>query len=199
MAEMLTTPGRYPRGKAPASETESGIWSRKSEQQEIMPGVFITSANGAVARKRDKRALRDARISHVLRVGAEFTDERNYPTSPDLVYETLASGDNGGANWGTFEEGPLGRGITFMESALRESTSNRVLVHCQAGQSRSGTVVVAYVLFKLHVGYAEALRYVQARRPVVEPARRHAAGVGAEPGAGASSPGDAASCPGRLV
>jgi len=88
MAEMLTTPGRYPHGKAPASETESGIWSRKSEQQEIMPGVFITSANGAVARKRDKRALRDARISHVLRVGAEFTDERNYPTSPDLVYQT---------------------------------------------------------------------------------------------------------------
>ena len=67
---------------APASETESGIWSRKSEQQEIMPGVFITSANGAVARKRDKRALRDARISHVLRVGAEFTDERNRDRSP---------------------------------------------------------------------------------------------------------------------
>ena len=82
MAEMLTTPGRYPHGKAPASETESGIWSRKSEQQEIMPGVFITSANGAVAKKRDKRALRDARISHVLRVGAEFTDERNRDRSP---------------------------------------------------------------------------------------------------------------------
>jgi Dual specificity phosphatase, catalytic domain len=45
----------------------------------------------------------------------------------------------------------------------------RVLVHCAAGRSRSGTVVVTLMALLRGWTYAQALRYVQSRRPIVLP------------------------------
>uniref|UniRef100_A0A0A9Z338 protein-tyrosine-phosphatase n=1 Tax=Lygus hesperus TaxID=30085 RepID=A0A0A9Z338_LYGHE len=44
-----------------------------------------------------------------------------------------------------------------------------VLVHCLKGRSRSATVVLAYLIFCNGWSVAEAMRYILARRPSIEP------------------------------
>jgi len=45
----------------------------------------------------------------------------------------------------------------------------RVLVHCFRGSSRSGAVVIAYVMRRRRMTFVEALRFVQSRRSIVNP------------------------------
>ncbi len=44
-----------------------------------------------------------------------------------------------------------------------------VLVHCQAGVSRSASVVIAFLIKKFKVDFSEALNFVQSKRKVVNP------------------------------
>merc|ERR1712117_361923 len=44
-----------------------------------------------------------------------------------------------------------------------------VLVHCQAGISRSPTIVMAYLMNKMSLGWQDACKYVQERRNIVAP------------------------------
>jgi len=49
------------------------------------------------------------------------------------------------------------------------SDRKRILVHCQAGKSRSSSVVIALVSVYLNIPYAESLALVQSIRPIVQP------------------------------
>lgn len=44
-----------------------------------------------------------------------------------------------------------------------------VLVHCQAGMSRSATVVCAYLMRELRLDPVEAVTFLREKRPVVDP------------------------------
>uniref|UniRef100_A0A3B3QP52 protein-tyrosine-phosphatase n=1 Tax=Paramormyrops kingsleyae TaxID=1676925 RepID=A0A3B3QP52_9TELE len=44
-----------------------------------------------------------------------------------------------------------------------------VLVHCQAGVSRSATIVIAYLMKHTRMTMMDAYKYVRGRRPVVSP------------------------------
>lgn len=59
------------------------------------------------------------------------------------------------------------RGIPFIEKAI--SRGENVLVHCQRGRSRSGILVVAYVMKTMDVSFDEALQFIQRKRPEVQP------------------------------
>ena len=45
----------------------------------------------------------------------------------------------------------------------------KVLVHCMAGSSRSGSAVIAYLMVQRQWTYMVALRFVQSKRPLVRP------------------------------
>ena len=57
----------------------------------------------------------------------------------------------------------------FIHSALLASEGNRVLVHCQQGQSRSAAVVVGYLMRARGLSYEAAFERVRRSRPQVLP------------------------------
>lgn len=60
-----------------------------------------------------------------------------------------------------------GKKNPFLDAA-RDANQN-ILVHCRAGQSRSATVVIAYLMRTLNWDLSRAYSYVQRRRPAVSP------------------------------
>ena len=58
--------------------------------------------------------------------------------------------------------------FAFMDSALSEEGS-RVLVHCNAGRSRSVTVGLAYLMLKRGIKWRDGLEFVKKTRPQASP------------------------------
>ena len=46
---------------------------------------------------------------------------------------------------------------------------NKVFVHCKEGMSRSATIVIAFLMKSMNLRFDNALKYVQTRRPIVDP------------------------------
>lgn len=61
----------------------------------------------------------------------------------------------------------------FIDEALFDGTSNKhkgaVVVHCVQGESRSVAVVVAYLMYKYHLTYKQALHAVKRKNPRAQP------------------------------
>ena len=55
-----------------------------------------------------------------------------------------------------------------MEAAL-QNPSNRVLVHCNLGISRSTSLILAYLMKTFNATLMEAFKYLRHRRPIVCP------------------------------
>jgi len=57
--------------------------------------------------------------------------------------------------------------FNFIEQAT--SNGGKVLVHCEWGVSRSATVMIAFLMKKLHINYSEARKLLQSKRPEIYP------------------------------
>ncbi|CAG8508978.1 4732_t:CDS:1 [Paraglomus occultum] len=57
--------------------------------------------------------------------------------------------------------------IKFIESA--QANGGRVLVHCQAGVSRSTSIVIAFLMHSQRISYEQAFRIVKQKRQSVKP------------------------------
>lgn len=56
----------------------------------------------------------------------------------------------------------------FVPDEARQSGA-RVLVHCQAGVSRSPTIVIAYLMKHTRMTMVDSYKYVKARRIIISP------------------------------
>ena len=130
---------------------------------EIIPRrLFLGAAVTANA-----EALRLLRITHVVSLLDRSIATPRAPVGHLLVrIVDTPSADMDGA---------LLEALPVIEAALREP-EGRVLVHCEAGQSRSATVVVAALMANIaqmapapSLGVDEALALVAAQRPNVRP------------------------------
>lgn len=128
----------------------------RSELQEVLPRVFITNFFGS----KKAALLAQAGITHVLNVTSDLPFPAN---APGLVCKRVAFADN------THVTLPLDECLAWIETALKEKDNAKVLVHCAAGSSRSGAIVVAYVMRQQRMRYADALEFVQKVRSVVLP------------------------------
>lgn len=122
---------------------------------EILPFLYLGSALHA-----SKREVLDAiGISALLNVSADcpnhFEDTYQYKCIPveDNHKEDISC-------W--FLDA-----IEFIDS-VRDS-SGRVLVHCQAGISRSATICLAYLMKRKRVRLDEAFEFVRRRRSIISP------------------------------
>jgi predicted protein tyrosine phosphatase len=132
---------------------------------EINPRLYLGSISSAANRS----ALAEEGITHVLSVCLSAKDVGHrqrirIPPSGDEPCTRLvvAIEDKASARLDKHFDACS----NFISEGLREGA---ILVHCQAGQSRSATVVIAYLMREERWPLETALRFVQKKRPSVHP------------------------------
>lgn len=157
---------------------------------EIVPGLFL--GNQWIAGEKDidtsdaavgyrKQEIRDKNIGHIIRCIVPSKKVENYSDGEYRVdYTNYNISDN------STRADPNGNGLannpdqstadikqvfdeTFeiIERTIKSGRS--VLIHCNAGISRSPTIVIAYLMRKNNWTFAKALKAVQDIRPCVQP------------------------------
>ncbi len=68
----------------------------------------------------------------------------------------------------------LDESFEFINNAIESNKRNgikdfNILVHCQAGVSRSASIVIAYIMAHENKTYKDALEYVRKYRPIISP------------------------------
>ncbi|KAK5932283.1 hypothetical protein CgunFtcFv8_004002 [Champsocephalus gunnari] len=122
---------------------------------ELLPFLFLGSAIHSSRRE----TLAAAGITAVLNVSS--TCPNFY--EGDFQYLQLMVEDNLAADIGAC----FSTAIAFIDSV--KQSGGRVLVHCQAGISRSATICLAYLMHTQRVKLDEAFDFVKQRRQVISP------------------------------
>uniref|UniRef100_A0A8C1GGQ7 Dual specificity phosphatase 2 n=1 Tax=Cyprinus carpio TaxID=7962 RepID=A0A8C1GGQ7_CYPCA len=122
---------------------------------EILPFLFLGSAHHSSRRE----ALERCGITAVLNVSSSCPNL----FEEELQYKTLKVEDSLAADIRVL----FPEAIHFIDS-IKES-GGRVLVHCQAGISRSATICLAYLIHDRRVSLDEAFDFVKRRRQVISP------------------------------
>lgn len=99
-------------------------------------------------------------IRYILNVTAK---PASYHIPPGFHYKHLEAADNGIQNLRQFFE----EAFEFIDAAQQAGTG--VLVHCQAGISRSPTIAVAYLMKNRSIPMAEAYKFVKTKRSIISP------------------------------
>ena len=102
-----------------------------------------------------KEELKKRGVTHILMVG--YLLHEFYPN--DFEYGNIEIEDDERENIFKY----FYTSINFIEN------SKICYVHCQAGISRSASIVIAYVMYKLKINFDEALKYVKDKREYIYP------------------------------
>lgn len=125
------------------------------EVVKILPGLTMGSQDAAASLDH----LLAFGVTHVINL-ASFVD--NF-FKEKLVYKTISARDIPEFKISVhFEEAN-----DFIDEAIK--ADGVVFVHCNAGISRAGSVVTAYVMKTLRMGFEAALAFVKSKRSVVRP------------------------------
>ncbi|CAF3331984.1 unnamed protein product [Rotaria socialis] len=106
------------------------------------------------------KVIRDLKLTHIINISVEhqcvFPDKIKYLHLQLEDMEDVLLKDR-------FDET-----IHFMDSAF-QNPSNRILVHCNLGISRSTTLILSYLMKTYNATLLEAFKYLRHRRPIVCP------------------------------
>lgn len=122
---------------------------------ELLPFLFLGSAVHSARRE----ALEAAGITAVLNVSSSCPNIYE----GELQYLRLIVEDSLAADISAC----FSTAITFIDSV--KQNGGRVLVHCQAGISRSATICLAYLMHTRRVRLEEAFDFVKQRRHIISP------------------------------
>ncbi|KAI5451020.1 tyrosine protein phosphatase yvh1 [Naganishia albida] len=141
--------------------------------QEIVEGLWI----GDVVAARDGTALQEAGITAIL----TLLRQKLPPPPPGILTLPIPIDDtpdadilchlDGCVRWiaDVLEAEQASERPSQSDSGERPGRKGAVLVHCQAGMSRSATVVAAYLMKTLNIPPEEAVEMIREKRPVVYP------------------------------
>ncbi|XP_036381455.1 dual specificity protein phosphatase 10 [Megalops cyprinoides] len=144
----------------PASLSDESVMTPDVENaaiSPILPFLFLGNERDA----QDLDLLLHLNIGFVVNVTTHLP---LYHLNTGLVrYKRLPATDNSRQNLRQYFE----EVFEFIEEA--RDAGRGVLVHCQAGVSRSATIVIAYLMKHTLMTMMDAYKYVRGRRPVVSP------------------------------
>ncbi|TRY54167.1 hypothetical protein DNTS_034842 [Danionella cerebrum] len=144
----------------PASLSDESLMTPDVENaviSPILPFLFLGNERDA----QDLDLLLRFNIGFVVNVTTHLP---LYHLDTGLVhYKRLPATDNSKQNLRQYFE----EVFEFIEEA--HQSGRGVLVHCQAGVSRSATIVIAYLMKHTLMTMTDAYKYVRSRRPIVSP------------------------------
>ncbi|XP_072165152.1 serine/threonine/tyrosine-interacting protein-like [Diadema setosum] len=143
----------------PNRDGEPGDWvyTRRREMQEILPGLYLGPY--AAATKSKLPVLLEHGITHILCITQAPEAALIKPNFPDrFQYLVLDIADNAMEN--IIRHLPTVK--NFIDACLQ--AGGRVLVHGNAGISRSAALVIGYLMETYGLRYRTAYHYVQERR-----------------------------------
>lgn len=145
-----------------AGEHSEWEYPMRRSMQEIVPNVFLGPY--ACAMKKQFDLLKQTGITHIICVRQEEEARFVKPNfENDFKYLVVNISDDSSEN--IIKHFP--EVCAFLDSALSEG--GRILMHGNAGISRSGALLIAYIMQRHNLSYTEALRLVQLRRFCVSP------------------------------
>jgi len=136
---------------------DKDYWTRRSDLQEVIPHLFITSYRGAC----NKELLLQAKMTHVLIAASHL--EKKFPES--FVYKQINILDLPDEPISSYFE----EVFQWMEEAIDKN--GNVLVHCNAGISRSASFIIGYLMVTQKISYKEAFNLLQSKRSCISPNR----------------------------
>ncbi|XP_069501239.1 dual specificity protein phosphatase 10-like [Ambystoma mexicanum] len=128
-----------------------------AELSTILPFLFLGNERDA----QDLERILDLNIGHVINVTTHLP--LYHLESSGVRYKRLPATDNSKQNLRQYFE----EAFEFIEEA--QQCGKGVLVHCQAGVSRSATIVIAYLMKHTLMTMGDAYKYVKGRRPAISP------------------------------
>lgn len=123
---------------------------------QVLPHLYLGNMKDAS----DASILHRLGIGYVLNVTSK---PPSYKIEPGITYKQLVADDNGFQNLRQFFE----EAFEFID--LAKSNSSGVLVHCQAGISRSPTIAVAYLMKYYPMAMSDAYKFVKTKRSIISP------------------------------
>ncbi|XP_005047844.1 PREDICTED: serine/threonine/tyrosine-interacting protein isoform X1 [Ficedula albicollis] len=148
----------------PQAKEDSEDWTypMRREMQEILPGLFLGPYSSAMKSKLP--ILQKHGITHVICIRQNIEANFIKPNFQQLFrYLVLDIADNPVENIIRFF--PMTK--EFIDGSLQ--SGGKVLVHGNAGISRSAALVIAYIMETFGVKYRDAFTYVQERRFCINP------------------------------
>jgi len=150
----LTLPGL----PAPPSPTDIPLTKdiENHPASQVTPFLFLGNMKDAS----DIEAMSRLGIDHVLNVTAVSPA---YQRSSKITYKQLHAADNGYQNLKQYFD----EAFEFIDKA--RNCGGSVLIHCQAGVSRSPTIAIAYLIKYFSMSMVEAYKFVKSRRSIISP------------------------------
>ncbi|XP_042296175.1 dual specificity protein phosphatase 10-like isoform X2 [Sceloporus undulatus] len=128
-----------------------------AELSPILPFLFLGNEKDA----QDLERMLSLNVGHVLNVTTHLP--LYHADSGRLRYKRLPATDNNRQDLRQYFE----EAFEFIEEA--HQSGKGVLIHCQAGVSRSATIVIAYLMKHTLMTMGDAYKYVKGRRPIISP------------------------------
>ncbi|XP_041352275.1 serine/threonine/tyrosine-interacting protein A-like [Gigantopelta aegis] len=146
----------------PSEESVDWSYTMRRDMQEIVPGVFLGPY--AAAMKSKIQVLQQAGITHIVCIRHIAESHFVKPNFPECFwYLTLDIADTATEN--IIQHIPKVK--RFVDECLHKG--GKVLIHGNAGISRSAALVIAYVMEKYGLSHKDAYFYVQQRRFCINP------------------------------
>lgn len=134
----------------------------RREMQEIIPGLYLGPFSSATKTK--LQSLVEAGITHIICVRHELEASFIQPNFPEkFVYSVINLADATTTNIITF----LPQVKIFIDNCFK--TGGKVLVHGNAGISRSAALVIGYIMETKGLPYMDAFTLVQFKRHCICP------------------------------